>query len=80
MSTLRRSRCHEPHEVLAVNDRRRWLTPKSDSLESFVFFLLRALTVLALVSVAVYLAVADEGRAATATALLAAAAAFARRP
>jgi hypothetical protein len=61
-----------------LTEPKQWLTPKSDSLESFVFFLLRVLTVLALVVLAGYLAITDKAPAASGAALLATAVALLR--
>jgi len=61
-----------------LTEPKQWLTPKSDSLESFVFFLLRVLTVLALVVLAGYLVVADKAPAVSGAALLATAVALLR--
>jgi hypothetical protein len=62
-----------------VTQPKSWRKPKSDSLEDFVFFLLRVLTVLALVGVAVILAVTEKLPAASGAALLATAVALLRR-
>ena len=59
-----------------MNDPKPWLTPKSDSLESFVDFVVRVLLVIALIAATVYLAVTGRLTAASETALLAAAAGF----
>jgi hypothetical protein len=55
----------------ALTEPKQWLTPKSDSLETFIYFLLRVLTVLALVALAGYLAIADKAPALSGAALLA---------
>jgi small-conductance mechanosensitive channel len=60
----------------ALSEPRQWLTPKSDSFESFVFFVVRVLVVLALVAATIYLAIVGSLTAASGTGLLAAAAAL----
>ena len=55
----------------ALTEPKQWLTPKSDSLESFIIFLLRVLTVLALVALAGYLTIDDKAPALSGAALLA---------
>jgi hypothetical protein len=59
-----------------VPETKQWLTPKSDSFESFVFFIVRVLVVLALVGATIYLAITGSLTAASGTGLLAAAAAL----
>jgi hypothetical protein len=59
--------------------RKQWLTPKSDSLESFVFFVLRVVVVLALIGAAVFLALTDRLPAASGLVLLSIGAAILRR-
>jgi hypothetical protein len=60
----------------ALTEPKQWLTPKSDSFESFVFIVVRLLVVLALVAATVYLAIIGSLTAASGTGLLAAAAAL----
>lgn len=55
---------------------RQWLTLKSDSFESFIFFVVRVAVVLALVGAVIYLAMTRSLTAVSGTALLAAAAAL----
>lgn len=57
-----------------MNDPKPWLTPKSDSLESFLAFVVRLLLVVTLTGTAAYLAFADRLTAPTGTVLLALAA------
>jgi hypothetical protein len=60
----------------ALTEPKQWLIPKSDSFESFVFFVVRVLVVLALVAATIYLAIVGSLTAASGTGLLAAAAAL----
>lgn len=53
---------------------RPWLTPKSDSLESFLVFAVRLMLAIALMATVAYLALDDRLTAASGTALLVAAA------
>jgi hypothetical protein len=62
-----------------LTEPKQWLTPKSDSFESFVFFVLRVVTVLAFVGATVYLAIVGTSFSAFGSALLAATAALVRR-
>jgi hypothetical protein len=57
-----------------LNEPKPWLTPKSDSLESFLAFVVRLLLVVAVTGTTAYLALADRLTAPTGTVLLAIAA------
>lgn len=58
----------------ALTEPKQWRRLKSDSFESFAFFVLRVLVVLALVAATIYLALAGSLTAASTTLLAAAAA------